>query len=59
MKNMNNEENKTYIYIKDIKDSIIPDYQRGYKWEVKNVEDLLNDIDDIDNTKKQNIVCII
>lgn len=49
---MNNEENKTYIYIKDIKDSIIPDYQRGYKWEVKNVEDLLNDIDDIDNTKK-------
>lgn len=52
MKNMNNEENKTYIYIKDIKDSIIPDYQRGYKWEVKNVEDLLNDIDDIDNTKK-------
>lgn len=49
MKNMN-EENKTYI--KDIKDSIIPDYQRGYKWEVKNVEDLLNDIDDIDNTKK-------
>lgn len=55
-----NEENKTYIYIKDIKNSIIPDYQRGYKWEIKNVEDLLNDIDGIDNTeKKKNIVCII
>lgn len=50
MNNMN-EENKTYI--KDIKNSIIPDYQRGYKWEIKNVEDLLNDIDGIDNTEKK------
>lgn len=46
-----NEENKTYI--KDIKNSIIPDYQRGYKWEIKNVEDLLKDIDGIDNTEKK------
>ena len=46
------EENK--LLIKDIKDSEIPNYQRGYKWEISNVEDLLNDINSInDNDKKE------
>lgn len=44
------EENK--LLIKDIKDSEIPNYQRGYKWEIKNVEDLLNDINNINNIDK-------
>lgn len=44
----NNEENKEYI-----NNSIIPSYQRGYKWEAKNVEDLLNDIDSINNEDKK------
>ena len=46
------EKNK--LLIKDIKDSEIPNYQRGYKWEISNVEDLLNDINSInDNDKKE------
>lgn len=44
------EENK--LLIKDIKDSEIPNYQRGYKWEISNVEDLLNDINNINNIDK-------
>lgn len=44
------EENK--LLIKDIKDSKIPNYQRGYKWEISNVEDLLNDINNINNIDK-------
>ena len=49
-----NEENKIYIRKTNINNSIIPSYQRGYKWEIKNVEDLLNDINSInDNDKKE------
>ena len=44
------EENK--LLIKDIKDSEIPNYQRGYKWEISNVEDLLNDINNLNNINK-------
>lgn len=44
------EENK--LLIKDIKDSEIPNYQRGYKWEIKNIEDLLNDINSINDNDK-------
>lgn len=44
------EKNK--LLIKDIKDSEIPNYQRGYKWEISNVEDLLNDINNINNIDK-------
>lgn len=44
------EENK--LLIKDIKDSEIPNYQREYKWEISNVEDLLNDINNINNIDK-------
>lgn len=44
------EENK--LLIRDIKDSEIPNYQRGYKWEISNVEDLLNDINNINNIDK-------
>lgn len=48
------EENKIYIKKEDINNSVIPSYQRGYKWEIKNVEDLLNDINSInDNDKKE------
>lgn len=41
------EENK--LLIKDIKDSEIPnlkipDYQRPYKWKIKNVNQLIDDI---------------
>ena len=43
-----NEENKIYIRKTNINNSIIPSYQRGYKWEIKNIKDLLNDIDSID-----------
>ena len=46
------EENK--LHIKDIKKSIIPNYQRGYKWEDKNIKELLDDINSInDNEKKE------
>ena len=51
------EENK--LLIKDIKDSEIPNYQRGYKWEISNVEDLLNDIHNltiIENENKWEII---
>ena len=49
-----NGENKIFIRKENIKNSIIPSYQRGYKWEIKNVEDLLNDINSInDNDKKE------
>ena len=44
------EENK--LLIKDIKNYEIPNYQRGYKWEISNVEDLLNDINNINNIDK-------
>ena len=48
------EENKIFVRKENIKNSIIPSYQRGYKWEIKNVEDLLNDINSInDNDKKE------
>ena len=43
------EENK--LLIKDIKNSEIPNYQRGYKWEISNVEDLLNDINNINENE--------
>lgn len=33
----NNEENKEYI-----NNSIIPSYQRGYKWEAKNIVSIMN-----------------
>lgn len=46
------EENKIYIKKGNIKKSEIPSYQRGYKWEDKNVEDLLNDVNDINNNGK-------
>lgn len=47
------EENKIYIKKGNIKKSEIPSYQRGYKWEAKNVEDLLNDIYSINNEDKK------
>ena len=46
------EENKIFVKKENIKKSIIPNYQRGYKWEISNVEDLLNDINDINNIDK-------
>ncbi|WP_432632429.1 DUF262 domain-containing protein, partial [Brachyspira sp.] len=46
------EEDKIYIKKENIKKSKIPSYQRGYKWEDKNVRDLLNDIDSINNNSK-------
>lgn len=47
------EENIIYIKKENIKKSEIPSYQRGYKWEAKNIEDLLNDIDSINNEDKR------
>ncbi|TXJ52984.1 DUF262 domain-containing protein [Brachyspira aalborgi] len=46
------EENKIFVKKENIKKSIIPNYQRGYKWEISNVEDLLNDINNINNIDK-------
>ena len=49
---MNNEINLEYKLVGDISgEFIIPSYQRGYRWERKQVETLLNDI--IDNSDKQ------
>ena len=47
------DENK--IYIRDLNNYsfYIPNYQRGYKWSEKNIEDLLNDINSIDNDNKK------
>lgn len=45
------EENKIFVKKENIKKSIIPNYQRGYKWEIKNVEDLLNDINNINENE--------
>lgn len=46
------EENKIFVKKENINKSIIPNYQRGYKWEISNVEDLLNDINNINNIDK-------
>ena len=34
----------------------IPEYQRGYRWEKKQVEDLLNDIKDFIDKRSANLV---
>lgn len=45
--------------IEDLKDHhfFIPDYQRGYKWDVQQVLDLLNDIDEFDKSR-QGFYCL-
>ena len=47
------DENK--IYIRDLNNYsfYIPNYQRGYKWSEKNIEDLLNDINSIGKDDKK------
>ena len=46
---LENEKNNDYLKKYSF---YIPNYQRGYKWSKKNIEDLLNDINSIDNNKK-------
>jgi len=36
----------------------IPSYQRGYRWTVKEVRDLLDDIDEFDRTKDGDFYCL-
>ncbi|MEI0492259.1 DUF262 domain-containing protein [Brachyspira intermedia] len=43
---LENEKNNDYLKKYSF---YIPNYQRGYKWSKKNIEDLLNDINSIDN----------
>ncbi|WP_304353944.1 DUF262 domain-containing protein [Brachyspira innocens] len=47
------DENKIYISDLNNYSFYIPNYQRGYKWSKKNIEDLLNDINSIDNDNKK------
>lgn len=50
---MNNKlTTKTILELKDYK-FCIPDYQRGYRWTKKEVEDLLGDIDEFQRHKKE------
>ena len=45
-----------FIEIKQLenKDFLIPSYQRGYRWDNKEVKELLEDINDFMLTKKYN-----
>lgn len=47
---LENEKNNDYLKKYSF---YIPNYQRGYKWSKKNIEDLLNDINSIDNNNKK------
>jgi len=40
------------------KNFFIPSYQRGYRWTKQHVEDLLEDIDEFDNTKDGKFYCL-
>ena len=54
---MNNDiilETKLVAEIKG--DFYVPSYQRGYRWEKKQVEDLLNDIKDFIDKRSANLV---
>lgn len=50
-------ENFKFLSISELKDKrfFIPNYQRGYKWEKEQVEDLLNDINEFMNADKDKV----
>lgn len=54
---------KSKIELKPINDLLgkkffIPSYQRGYKWKEKQVEDLLNDLDEFKNENPDEFYCL-